>query len=81
METFFTSYLACWFLGDWEKLTPNDKSLLIYSKSALIELKREFYGFFFTFAALALADSRVSISDSVGVCGLSSGSVEISSCP
>ena len=54
---------------------------MIYSKSALIELKREFYGFFFTFAAPALADSRVAISDSVGVWGLSSGSVEINSCP
>ena len=81
LETFLVRDLACWFLDDCEKLTPNDMSLFICSRSDLIDVRSGVYGFFFTFAASALAFSALAISDSVGVCGLSSGRVEINSCP
>ena len=75
-ETLVQSSLAWSFLLVCEKLIPNDISLLICSRSALIVVRRFSYGFFFTLAAVALAASWAAISASDGVAGLTSGRVE-----
>ena len=74
-ETLVQSSLAWSFLLVYEKLIPNDISLLICSRSVFIEAKRFDWGFFFTLAASDLAASWAAISASVGVAGLTSGRV------